>query len=312
MTSSTPADGLVWHYTDAAGLLSITSNHVLWATASGFLNDALEVELGVTRMKEALEVKAAGSDDVVRRFIEERLRSELMKPSTASPTLFFILSAAQHWDLLAMWRCYGGRGESYAIGLDPHAPLAVLTEPGVDVSPLTTGDGYVTHRPWAPVRYDLAEQRALAEAVVEGLPAAYEAARARVASGELDRADVLEAVQGTLDDLEQALFLIKHSGFHDEREVRYCTGIFDPDGSAYRQGVVRYRASAFGMAPYLHLTGAGEPGSVFTDRAAPLPIRAVAISPSPHGGRSAEPTRAMLAGNGYDVDVFASQIPFRA
>ena len=70
MTSSTPADGLVWHYTDAAGLLSITSNHVLWATASGFLNDALEVELGVTRMKEALEVKAAGSDDVVRRFIE--------------------------------------------------------------------------------------------------------------------------------------------------------------------------------------------------------------------------------------------------
>jgi hypothetical protein len=43
------SDGLVWHYTDGTGLLSIVGNGVLWATASGFLNDTDEVMFGHPR-----------------------------------------------------------------------------------------------------------------------------------------------------------------------------------------------------------------------------------------------------------------------
>ena len=32
-----PPDGLVWHYTDAPGLLAILASNTLWATSAQFL-----------------------------------------------------------------------------------------------------------------------------------------------------------------------------------------------------------------------------------------------------------------------------------
>lgn len=45
-TADAVHDGLVWHYTNGPGLISILSNHVLWATSAPFLNDQQEVALG--------------------------------------------------------------------------------------------------------------------------------------------------------------------------------------------------------------------------------------------------------------------------
>ena len=314
LVDSATADGLVWHYTDGPGLLSIVRTHVLWATASGYLNDREEVSLGYRRLQEDLDTRALAGDGFAADLLRHAREAD-DGTSGPSPSSFFILSAAAHWDLLAMWRCYGGAGESYAVGLDPTAPLRVLCDAGAAA---LSGAG-VTHlarqRSWTPVRYFRQGQRALAAAVFEGMEGELTALRARSQrEGATTREAVLETMAETLDDIEQALALIKHEGFHDEREVRHTTVLLRPENLGDWGGAVRYRSTTYGMAPHLWLTGtvedAGE-GSEFTDTVAPLPIRCVAISPSPNGPAAEKSLAAMLETNGYHVEVRRSAIPFR-
>jgi hypothetical protein len=67
------------------------------------------------------------------------------------------------------------------------------------------------------------------------------------------------------------------------------------------------------MAPYLRLTGASDATSgAVTPVPGPLPIRAVAISPTPNGAAAEESLLALLAGHGMPhVAVRRSGIPFR-
>lgn len=311
---ATPAHGLVWHYTDGPGLLSIVRTHVLWATASGYLNDRDEVSLGYHRLQDELDGRAEAGDEFAGDLLR-RAREADADHSGPSPSSFFILSAAGHWDLLAMWRSYGGPGESYAVGLDPAAPLRVLCDPGAPALDGAGGTYFVRQRSWTPVRYFPDEQRALAAAVFDGMEDELAALRARAAREGVTTAEaVLETMAGTLDDIEQALVLIKHEGFHDEREVRHSTVLLRPEHLGAWGGVVRYRSTAYGMAPHLWLTGADEgadPERPLTTTAARLPIRCVAISPSPNGPAAEKSLAAMLETHGYDVEVRRSPIPFR-
>lgn len=298
---------LVWHYTDAHGLLSIVRNHVLWATASGFLNDHLEIALGVQRLREALTERAERGD-AIAALVQERLdRSDVGERGPSSGT-FFILSAAAHWDLLAMWRCYGGPEESYAIGLDSSVPLPVLAAPGTAAS--IPKDSLLRARPWTPVAYSTAQQRRLADRAMDLLPQD-RAQWQRVIDAQSDRLGLLNDFAEVLDELEQALVLVKHEGFVDEREVRHTVSVLQrPDAGGW-DGIVRYRASRYGVAPHLWLTGPSHDREVITETVAPLPIRAVAISPSPNGPDAAVSLRAMLRTHGYDVPILRSEIPFR-
>lgn len=307
-------DGLVWHYTNGAGLVSIVRSHVLWATASGFLNDREEVRLGLRLLHDELVTRAGTGDDFSRELLE-RVRGSEDGPSGSAASTFFILSAAEHWDLLAMWRLYGGYGESYAVGLDPGVPLRVLCDSHAPALARDRDDFMVVQRPWSSVRYSAEGQRALAAAVFDGMEDELATLRARVErEGAITRRVVVETLGETLDDIEQALALIKHEGFHAEREVRHSSVLLHPDDLVSWAGVVRYRASAYGMAPHLWLTGAGAGDALaapLTGSVAPLPIRAVAISPSPTGEDAERSLCAMLTSEGYDVEVRRSRIPFR-
>ena len=307
-------DGLVWHYTDGPGLLSIVSTHVLWATASGYLNDREEVSLGYRRLQEELDSRVDAGDEFAAHLLRHAHAVDDGR-SGPSPSSFFILSAARHWDLLAMWRSYGGAGESYAVGLDPTAPLRVLCDPGASALGGAGDTHLARQRSWTPVRYFPQGQRELAAAVFDGMEDELAQLRARSArEGVTTREAVLETMAETLDDIEQALALIKHEGFHDEREVRHTTVLLRPEDLGDWGGVVRYRSTTYGMAPHLWLTGTPEDagdGPALTATAAPLPIRCVAISPSPNGPAAERSLAAMLATHGYAVEVRRSPIPFR-
>jgi hypothetical protein len=304
-TGDAPPEGLVWHYTDAQGLMSILRSDTLWATSAQFLNDAGEVAIAVELLRrEVLERAAAGEDGPYRDVAA--LLDRGGRDHSISPASFFVLSAATGWDLLAMWRNYGGLGESYALGIDPAAPLAVLAESR------DTGSTTVRQRPWTPVKYTPEDQSALVDAVFDDLPE--EVARAEsLAKAGAGRDEVLAEVAGLLDDLEQALLLIKHAGFVDERETRHSTVLYRSSlGEPAPSGLVRYRATPYGIAPYLWLTG-GDDGSAVRTEAAPLPVRAVAVSPSPNGPAAVASLRDLLADCGYgDVGVWRSGIPFRS
>lgn len=310
--------GLVWHYTDGAGLLSILRGHCLWATSSAFLNDREEVALGMRRLAERMD-----------RLIEDtavsgRL-SDAVDPRRAGNPLsasVFILSASQTWDSLAMWRLYGGARESYAIGLDPTAGLCVLGSGSRFDDATLGGSGvYLKRRPWEPVRYTAADQDRLVDTVFDGLPRLGELSAvvrelppdARHWNGLPERSRSL--LRELLDDLEQAVLLIKHEGFAEEREVRKAVVLLGrpgaPDSSVLVDGLLRYRYTPYGIAPYLCLTG-GPGEDAVASAPSPLPVRAVAISPSPNGPEAEDSVRMLLAASGYaDVPVLRSTIPFR-
>lgn len=209
-----------------------------------------------------------------------------------------------------MWRCYGGLGESYAIGLDPSVSLQILCNAD---APSPFGERRIIRcRPWTPVRYGPQEHRALAEAVFEGLSDDLAALRARVErEGQMDQAAIVEELAETLDDVEQALVLAKHEGFSDEREVRHTVSLLTDPGSPGWPGLVRYRATPYGIAPYLWLTGHDGTDALTTTRRARLPIRAVAVSPSANGPAAELSLSELLAAHGYAVDVRRWTIPFR-
>jgi hypothetical protein len=174
----------------------------------------------------------------LRKRLEHKVSRAQYDVDGPSPGTFFILSAAAHWDLLAMWRCYGGLGESYAIGLDPSVSLQILCNAD---APSPFGERRIIRcRPWTPVRYGPQEHRALAEAVFEGLSDDLAALRARVErEGQMDQAAIVEELAETVDDVEQALVLAKHEGFSDEREVRHTVSLLTDPGSPGWPGLVR-------------------------------------------------------------------------
>lgn len=328
-TDDANLDGLVWHYTDGPGLVSILGHHVLWATSSQFLNDSQEVSLGFRMLADRVEHRAAAGDPLCR-LIAEKLRH--VEPRQGpSDGHFFILSASRTWDSLAMWRSYGRARECYAIGLDPAAPLLVLGDetghPEVDGD----DDGFLLrHRPWAPVHYSGIEQEALVDAVLDRLPDQVTRLRERrrdpASGGRPTIEDAAPQVADLLDDLEAALLLSKHEGFREEQETRYATVLYRGETTAGRaadvSSFVRFRSTSYGITPYLRLTGSPEGADTTgaaggspagTTRPAPLPIRAVAISPSPNGPAATASVHDLLVANGYAaVPVRRSMIPYRS
>lgn len=311
---------IVWHYTDGNGLISILAGHCLWATSAAFLNDEQEVALGVQRLADrfAAIVRDAG-DDALSAAINPRAAAG---PSSAT---FFILSASESWDSLAMWRLYGGARESYAVGLDATSPLRVLGEQTIDDAELRRSGVYLKPRAWDRVRYSAEDQDALVDAAFAELPLrAAELKRLlqeneqqgrHAALDSLSRDTTATVLRDAFDDLEQVVLLIKHGGFVDEREVRKSVVLFaDPEraeAAELENQLLRYRATSYGIAPYLRLTGGGGEGAV-TRSPEPLPIRAVAVSPSPNGPAAVASVKRLLEVNGYaGVPVLRSSIPFR-
>jgi hypothetical protein len=331
--------GVVWHYTDGPGLLSILRHHVLWATSAAFLNDKDEVALGGHQMAERIQQLAESSDFPLYARLAEAIRNGSARGVGPSPSRFFILSASQSWDSLAMWRLYGGAQESYAIGLDASRPLSVLASPDPDEpagSSLAEQRGriYVKRQPWEPVRYTASAQRELVDAVFDDLPeevqAVWSAVEGKVDGGSVRSplhmvyslpAGVQPIILELLDDLEQALLLTKHEGFVDERETRSSVVLWDeyddPATARFAARLVRHRSTPYGITPYLELTGGADgrlagTDDVVTETRRLLPIRAVAISPSPNGPAAALSLEQVLRAHGYDgVPVVRSAIPFR-
>ncbi len=78
-------------------------------------------------------------------------------------------------------------------------------------------------------------------------------------------------------------------------------------------GVARFRHTSYGMAPYLRLTGTSDAAhGPVTPVPGPLPIHAVAISPTPNGQAAEESLPALLTSHGMPhVPVRRSGIPIR-
>jgi hypothetical protein len=121
--------GLLYHYTDAAGLLGIISSNRLWATDASFLNDPSEGQLFPERIIAFMREKVGGLTPSEERIV---IQIENGFNKYPRPTHAFTISFCDDGDLLSQWRGYASFGSGYAIGFDSqnitHIQLGTLVE----------------------------------------------------------------------------------------------------------------------------------------------------------------------------------------
>ena len=163
------SDDLLWHYTDTPGFTGIAKTRELWATCTEFLNDTLELKLGLQIAKEELASQASflrsehpeSSSEAVKNaasmlsLMEERIHEQAIGD-------VYVTSFSKDGDSLPQWRSYGQLG--YAIGFDPDDFLD-LARSSTDDEEKRQGLGVAT---WQEVRYS-DDAREVIERIVKAL-----------------------------------------------------------------------------------------------------------------------------------------------
>ncbi|MBI1376851.1 MAG: DUF2971 domain-containing protein [Frankiales bacterium] len=268
---------VLYHYTDAAGLLGIIRSHTIWATDAEFLNDAQEMKFGRAEVLEALRTKARRLDASGVGFgTEEESRSAVIRsvidhlhPREGGVTnqqwhAAYVACFCEDGDLLSQWRGYAPGG-GYAIGFTTSG-LRNLSDPG----------GTVAGPSLVRVRYGN-------EALI--------AAVSRVEAEVGERATGHPGVTGFDESARYVipvLASIKHAAFAEEREWRVVV-------SSDRVGV-QFRSTAVSIAPYLDLP--------FTASS----ITSVVVGPGPFPELREDAVRRLVP---ESVEVRRSAAPFR-
>jgi len=202
------APALLWHYTDARGLMGILEHEELWATQTNFLNDSTELAHGIDLATRAM----AGYDASHVKEVTARFLGGLVDPEMAALASWldrnldvYVACFCSDGDLLSQWRAYAGRDDAggYAIGMGTRPPLQgwPQTAPG--------GHGFALRR----VLYDAKEQEAACRDLVETL----------VPILDEEPTDVERQksfARSLIDGVVELASWCKHPAFEEEREWR--------------------------------------------------------------------------------------------
>lgn len=292
---------LVWHYTNAQGLLGILQSDQLWATSTRMLNDGREIAHGLDLLgNEAMRYLEDNSDlsPIQRAYISDCV-GESYTAMLASD--IYAICASLESDSLSQWRAYAGSG-GYAIGLDPNVVLTIVTEHTgryFDVlENRTTG--------WRVVLYGDDDITDHARSVFDFLASTAPAPDAKRGSDQWN-----SLVRSGLFPLNLTAPWIKHPGFADEREVRWA---FTGEQATQIAGATHLRTNNLGIVPYLRVTANVDPSgmSVSSSVSRALPIREIMVGPCPYPEAAIRGLGSALKITGYhDVDITLSEVPYR-
>ena len=122
-------EGIVWHYTNAAGLAGIIRENVIWASSTAFMNDHHEMRTGAELFRSLF--------DRHKNHLEPKIHADVQSmvhyATSQDRDMTFVACACKDPNNLTMWRNYTGPEVGYAVGLDMSEPLSmrrqrVLTE----------------------------------------------------------------------------------------------------------------------------------------------------------------------------------------
>jgi hypothetical protein len=108
---------ILYHYTDANGLLGIVKSRELWATHILHLNDSSEyshaVQVAAKQTKKGL--LSAELTEALKMLVPASTVNPEEVNETA-PCLPFVVSLSQNGDQLSQWRAYCPDGNGFSIG----------------------------------------------------------------------------------------------------------------------------------------------------------------------------------------------------
>jgi hypothetical protein len=213
--------GTLYHYTDAAALVSIITKRELWATNAHHLNDAGELRYGLTLLKAEVEKRLDASDldaDAANYW------ADMVKEWEKGPqrTVCCVVSFSTNGNQLSQWRAYCPHGNGYSIGFS-------LTD--------LQGARKATRALMVKCVYEPDEQRDLILAVASYLEnVSRRAKRLRVLKS-------LAFLATAGFKATAAMLAIKDRGFKEESEWRLVVGAGD-------RSPLRFRSGRYGVLPY--------------------------------------------------------------
>jgi Protein of unknown function (DUF2971) len=243
---------ILYHYTDAKGLIGIVDKQVLWATDAEFLNDAQELRYGRAEMRKALLARAdelgppgtEGSADDSRATVMRSAADHLEPGGEFARMQYhsaYVACFCEDGDLLSQWRAYGAAG-GYAIGFHTSALREI---PPLDVRP-PIGEGI------DPEELEGLKPEPLPVRLVQvryGSPAV-ESAIATVLREVAPEPVGFPGVQGfhkartvVIPELAE----VKHPAFSEEREWRLIVV------GSIGEEAVSFRTGSLGVIPYVEL-----------------------------------------------------------
>jgi hypothetical protein len=275
---------VIYHYTDIAGLIGITTSGALWATNLRFMNDASELSHSYGLMLRVLaDARAQASAPAQIELMDEIERA--IRGQWAGYPDFYAVSFSANGDLLSQWRGYGSSGGGYAIGFDTRG----LTRPP---SPHPQPGRFLNR-----VIYDPAVQLNVLENIATAMLGLFAGADPSTEEATAARARVFS----TLGEIVGFAFNFKDPAWSEEQEWRAVRVL--TEGQLEQ---VRFRPVRGIAVPFITLsTGA--------DHDSRLPIREVVVGPTVNAEMAQKSLELLLASNGYsDVAIKLSAVPLRA
>ncbi len=273
---------IIYHYTNAEGLVGIISSGALWATDLRFVNDATELDHALGSMLSAVGRARDKFSRPAQLMLLDRLAA-VIALKEGFPSVHSISFSADG-DLLSQWRAYGGSGSGYAIGFGTGE---LLPDFGYGIP---AGGGSI-HR----VIYDSTAQDDILDGVIaqgceliEGISST---------GGEVEFV-AQGLVRRLLSGSESGLFYcLKEEGWAEEVEWRTIYAL--PAGAFVP---IEFRIVGGIPVPYLSLE----------DNRKGLPIRKVVLGPSTPTETAETAVASLLGRYGYaEVEIQRSAIPLR-
>lgn len=248
---------LLYHYTNAGGMLGILNSSRLWATNFRFLNDASEVTYGIELYEKVVKERLAESKNaVVSEFLGRTLNT-----ANAFDSMFdcYIACFCENDDLLNQWRVYSGSGGGFAIGL---ASSAIIHRTNALNGP--TQD-FILRK----VIYSEAQQKSLISEVIDTTAKALEEATTGLTMEEANGA-IARCCGFVRANLAGYLICFKHPAFEVENEWRLCHVVHHD-----QQDHISFRDGPYGLTPYVCLD-INPSSSIYNNR---LPISRITHGP---------------------------------
>jgi len=232
------APAVLYHFTDAAGLIGILNSQSLWASRAKSLNDASEIRYGIEMATKYLQEVAAATDNrSSREFLETTLRylcGQDTRPVTRLDIETFVVSFCADTERSGQWLHYGRSGTGYALGLDSNG---LQNE----------------HRKLIRVLYQIPEQQRLVGDAVALIQTRFLGLAEGRTDDDQSRIVALAADICSLT-LRALVSRLKHPSFAEEKEWRLVffdyrgKGIQEDPPGKFDRG---FRASGSRIIPYL-------------------------------------------------------------
>jgi len=283
--------GVLYHYTNDAGLAGIVESGRLWFSDIFAQNDPSELRHGLGVAIDLLKSRATDARPEIATFASQLERLDLDAGIEAAGH-FFICCFSADGDDLGQWRAYADNGQGFALGFDTSAIEDAFTK--IKGKPIKQHSTF-------HVTYDDNELTRIQTALVDFVDPLISLPRTTGVRG-----NALHAYMGDLlvyhsMDVIRCVMFFKHEAYQNEKEYRFQQ-LFRrdkpaPDVKHRRRGTSLVRYREFDWRKHA-------PGSLKKIVIGPAADRAKAV-------RFAKDYLATFHANPNDVELVYSKIPYR-